>query len=126
MMAAASCRQQNRHQGDIAGRHHGALHSQRNRAMHREAIIDLLVLDCFEKMADSGRGIWLLSILRVGFAGFANMTDAQLADEFARCGLKAREDTVAGHEDWQEVEGIDEWSLPLAGKDHHQAEGCEY
>ena len=87
-------------------------------------MIDLLVLDGLERAASARRGIWLLSILRDGFAGFANMPDAQLADEFARRGLKAREETWAGHDDWEDVEGIDQWSLPPAGG-HRRAEGRE-
>lgn len=57
--------------------------------MQRESMIDLLVLDCFERMADSSRGIWLMSVLRDGFAGFARMSDEQLAREMTRRGLGA-------------------------------------
>jgi hypothetical protein len=83
--------------------------------MHRESMIDLLVLDCFEKMAGSSRGIWLLSILRDGFVGFANMNDAQLTDEFARRGLRAREEAVTGHDDLDDANDVDEWPLLPAG-----------
>ena len=93
--------------------------------MNREAMIDLLVLDCLERVATGRRGIWLLSILRDGFAGFGNMSDAQLADEFARSGLKAREEEAAGHDDWQDTDGIEEWPLLPAGTGRW-AEGCEY
>lgn len=79
--------------------------------MHRESMIDLLVLDCFEKMTDSSRGIWLLSILREGFVGFANMDDAQLLGEFVRRGLRVREETVIGHDDWDDANGVDKWPL---------------
>lgn len=88
-------------------------------------MIDLLVLDSLEQAATARRGIWLLSILRDGFAGFANMADAQLAEEFARRGLQAREETVAGHDDWQDTDGMDEWPLLLAGTGHRAA-GREY
>lgn len=93
--------------------------------MHREAMIDLLVLDCLENAAAGRRGIWLLSILRDGFAGFAKMSDAQLADEFARRGLMAREETLSGHDDWQGADGIDEWLVSRA-MTSGRTEGCEY
>lgn len=55
--------------------------------MERESMIDLLVIDCYERMAGSSRGVWLLSVLRDGFVGFGQMSDAQLASELARRGL---------------------------------------
>jgi hypothetical protein len=70
--------------------------------MQRESMIDLLVLDSFEKMADSSRGIWLLSVLREGFVGFAGMSDAQLANAMLRRGLCG---DAASTE-------IEEWELP--------------
>ncbi len=84
--------------------------------MHREAMIDLLVLDCLEHTVAGRRGIWLMSILRDGFAGFAKMSDAQLAEEFARRGLMAREETVAGHDDcdWQGADSLDDWLVSMA------------
>ena len=81
--------------------------------MHREAMIDLLVLDGMENAVSGRRGIWLLSILRDGFAGFAKMSDAELS-EFMRRGLMARENTEAGHDDWQDMESIDEWLVSPA------------
>ena len=93
--------------------------------MHRDAMIDLLVLDCLENAAAGRRGIWLLSILRDGFAGFARMSDAQLSDEFARRGLMAREETAAEHVDWQGVDSFDEWLVSQAvigGR----TQGCKY
>lgn len=82
--------------------------------MHREAMIDLLVLDGMENAVSGRRGIWLLSILRDGFAGFAKMSDAELSAEFMRRGLMARENTEAGHDDWQDMESIDEWLVSPA------------
>ena len=82
--------------------------------MHREAMIDLLVLDGMENAVSGRRGIWLLSILRDGFAGFAKMSDAQLLDEFSRRGLMACEDAEAGQDDWQDAENIDEWTVSRA------------
>jgi len=93
--------------------------------MHRETMIDLLVLDCFEKVANSRRGTWLLTILRDGFVGFGKMSDAQLADEFTRRGLLAQEETAAGHDDWQGADGIDEWQVSQAVTGRW-TEGCEY
>jgi hypothetical protein len=72
--------------------------------MQRESMIDLLVLDCFERMADSSRGIWLLSVLREGFVGFDRMSDGQLKQEMARRGLRVDAGSM-------EVEA-DEWELP--------------
>ncbi|MDP1636257.1 MAG: hypothetical protein Q8L69_16445 [Gallionellaceae bacterium] len=88
-------------------------------------MIDLLVLDCLEQTVAGRRGIWLLSILRDGFAGFAGMSDAQLADEFARRGLLAREETVAGHDDWQGADSLDEWLVSMAAAGD-RTERCEY
>lgn len=82
--------------------------------MHREAMIDLLVLDSLENAVSRRRGIWLLSILRDGFAGFAKMSDAQLSAEFIRRGLMAREMTVAGDDDWQGGDSNDEWLVSHA------------
>ena len=82
--------------------------------MHREAMIDLLVLDCMENAASGRRGSWPPSILRDGFAGFAKMSDAQLSAEFIRRGLMAPQNTEAGHDDWQDAESIDEWLMPPA------------
>jgi hypothetical protein len=79
--------------------------------MQRESMIDLLVLDCFEKMADSSRGIWLLSVLRDGFVGFAHMSDAQLAREMARRGLAADDPSAE----------FEEWELPDTDPDLHLA-----
>ena len=79
--------------------------------MQRESMIDLLVLDCFEKMADSSRGIWLLSILREGFVGFARMSDTQLAGEMAKRGLGVDDLSAA----------VDEWELPDTDPDLHLA-----
>jgi len=70
--------------------------------MQRESMIDLLVLDCFEKMADSSRGIWLLSVLREGFVGFARMSDEQLAGEMLRRGLRLDSSAME----------VEEWELP--------------
>jgi hypothetical protein len=55
--------------------------------MHREAMIDLLVFDCLERSVTARGGIWLMTLLRDGFVGFANMDDGRLATEFARRGL---------------------------------------
>lgn len=93
--------------------------------MQREAMIDLLVLDCLEHAVAGRRGIWLLSILRDGFAGFAKMSDAQLAEEFAQRGLMAREETVAGHDDWQGADSLDDWLVSMAAAGG-RTEGCEY
>lgn len=67
--------------------------------MHREAMIDLLVLDCLERSVTARGGIWLLAILREGFVGFANMDDARLADEFARRGLSGIDGPAHADED---------------------------
>jgi hypothetical protein len=99
--------------------------SSRESAMHREAMIDLLVLDCLEQTVAGRRGIWLLSILRDGFVGFAGMTDAQLAEEFARRGLLAREEMVAGNDDWRGTDSLDEWLVSMAAVDG-RAERREY
>ena len=93
--------------------------------MHREAMIDLLVLDGMENAVSGRRGIWLLSILRDGFAGFAKMSDAELSAEFMRRGLMARENTEAGHDDWQDVESIDKWLVSPAVTGGG-SEGSEY
>lgn len=81
--------------------------------MHREAMIDLLVLDCFEKVADSPRGVWLLSILREGFAGFAGMSDAQLRKELTSRGLGA-DQTPAEDGDWELPDTDPDLHLALA------------
>lgn len=70
--------------------------------MDRESMIDLLALDCLDKMADSSRGVWLLSLLRDGFVGFAQMSDVQLVREMERRGLGADDLSGAG----------EEWELP--------------
>lgn len=93
--------------------------------MHREAMIDLLVLDCLEQAVTGRRGIWLLSILRDGFAGFAKMSDAQLAEEFAQRGLMAREETAAGHDDWQGADSLDDWLVSMAAA-RGRTESYEY
>jgi hypothetical protein len=81
--------------------------------MQRESMIDLLVLDCFEKMTDSSRGIWLLSVLRDGFVGFARMSDGQLAGEMARRGLCA--DAMSPEvEDWELPDTDPDLQLALA------------
>lgn len=56
--------------------------------MDRESMIDLLVLDCFEKLSASRQGVWLLGILRDGFAGFAALSDDELRAELCRRGLE--------------------------------------
>lgn len=93
--------------------------------MHRDAMIDLLVHDCLESAVSGRRGVWLLSILRDGFAGFARMSDAQLSDEFMRRGLMACEKTVDGHDDWQGADGIDDWLIPRAAT-RGGSEGHDY
>lgn len=79
--------------------------------MQRESMIDLLVLDSFEKMAESSRGIWLLSVLREGFVGFSRMSDEQLATELSRRGLSA--DEPVG-EEWELPDTDPDLQLALA------------
>ena len=89
--------------------------------MQRESMIDLLVLDCFERMADSSRGIWLMSVLRDGFAGFARMSDEQLARELARRGLGAEELPVEA-DDWDVPDTDPDLRLALAAA---RGDGCD-
>lgn len=62
--------------------------------MNREAMIDLLVLDGLERATMASRTLWLMGMLRDGFAGFANMSDESLAREFSLRGLQAIEDDL--------------------------------
>lgn len=80
--------------------------------MDRESMIDLLVLDCFEKLSASRQGVWLLGILRDGFAGFAALSDDELRAELRRRGLDAEP-----LDDPAKDGGDGDWDFPDADPD---------
>ncbi|WP_207301829.1 hypothetical protein [Rhodocyclus tenuis] len=93
-----------------------AAHCARIEAMDRESMIDLLVLDCFEKLSASRHGVWLLGILRDGFAGFAALSDDELRAEVRRRGLDIEplDDPAKDGDDWEFPDADPDLVLALA------------
>ncbi len=79
-------------------------------------MIDLLVLDCFEKLSASRHGVWLLGILRDGFAGFAALSDDELRAEVRRRGLDIEplDDPAKDGDDWEFPDADPDLVLALA------------
>jgi hypothetical protein len=55
--------------------------------MHRQIIIQCLILDCMDRFYRCHQSTWLAAILEGGFVGFAHMSDQQLRQECADRGL---------------------------------------
>ncbi|WP_153117435.1 hypothetical protein [Rhodocyclus tenuis] len=93
-----------------------AAHCAGIEAMDRESMIDLLVLDCFEKLSASRHGVWLLGILRDGFAGFAALSDDELRAEVRRRGLDIEplDDPAKDGDDWEFPDADPDLVLALA------------
>lgn len=69
--------------------------------MHRDLVIDSLVLDYIDKIIESRHTLWLQLILTNGFSGFANMDDEELRRACAERGLRCEE---GFHEPQQELD----------------------
>jgi len=59
--------------------------------MHRQIIIQCLILDCMDRFYRCHQSTWLAAILEGGFVGFAHMSDQQLRQECADRGLDCEE-----------------------------------
>lgn len=57
----------------------------------RDFLVRSLILDSLEKLQSERLSLWLHGILENGFAGFANMKDAELLRECRRRGLRLEE-----------------------------------
>jgi hypothetical protein len=66
--------------------------------MHREQVIEALVIDTLVKILDRERLFWLQEILENGFPGFSRMSDDELRAEIARRGL-GQDHSMAGAAD---------------------------
>jgi hypothetical protein len=83
--------------------------------MHREQMVEALVIDSLINILDRERLFWLHRIFEDGFPGFARMSDDELRAEIARRGLDSDANDTAVDDAHCADDDADAHGLALSG-----------